>query len=137
MDGTGHRRSSFNAAVESAVSRPWVRQFEAAWESGQSPAIDAFLPANEPMRRAVLIELVHIDLERRLKRGEPARVENYLARYPVLPSNAAVVVELLAEEYILRLRENPNLQPSELFARFPEYAEQLRSELSGNSEVGI
>src|ERR1700735_425387 len=99
--------------------------------------IDAFLPANEPMRQAVLIELVHIDLERRLKRGEAVRVENYLARYPALASNAAATVELLAEEYIFRSRENPNLQPSELFERFPHCAEQLRIELSGKSEFGI
>ena len=35
-------------------------------------------------RSAVLVELVHIDLECRLKTGEPARVESYLERFPEL-----------------------------------------------------
>ena len=137
MVEAGHRQSSANAAVESAAWEPCVRRFEAAWQSGDTPAIDEFMPADDAMRQAALVELVHIDLERRLKRGERARVESYLARYPMLARDAAAVVELLAEEYVLRLRENPNLQPSKLFQRFPKYAEQLRKVLSANSEVGI
>ena len=61
-----------------------VKRFEQAWRQGPRPAIDDYLPAGDPLRVRVLIELVHIDLELRLKAGEAARVEEYLARYPEL-----------------------------------------------------
>jgi hypothetical protein len=41
----------------------------------------------------VLLELVHIELELRLKAGEAARVEAYLARCPELAGDRAVTLE--------------------------------------------
>src|SRR4051812_49628121 len=60
-----------------------IAQFEDLWLRGGRPALDDFLP-DGAARRAVLVELVHIDLEFRLKAGEAARVETYLGRYPEL-----------------------------------------------------
>ena len=57
-------------------------RFEAAWRQGQTPVIDAFLPAEPLQRQAVLIELVHADLEFRLRAGELIRVEEYLEATP-------------------------------------------------------
>ena len=39
---------------------------------------------SQAARLALLVELVHVELELRLKAGEPARVEEYLRRYPEL-----------------------------------------------------
>ena len=41
-------------------------------------------------------------MECRLKAGEPARVEEYLQRFPELGSNPDTVLELLCSEYELR-----------------------------------
>jgi hypothetical protein len=74
--------------VDSACER-----FEQAWRAGRRPALDDHLPAEDWLRRAVLVELAHMDLECRLKAGEPARAEDYLSRYPELagePSTAWV-----------------------------------------------
>ena len=60
-----------------------IRRFEAAWQSGP-PEISAYLPLEEPLRSAVLLELVQIDLEFRRKRGEAARFETYLPQFPEL-----------------------------------------------------
>ena len=57
---------------------------EAVAEGRRRPAIDDFLPKEGPDRLAVLIELVKVDMERRLKAGLTARVEDYLERYPEL-----------------------------------------------------
>ena len=84
----------------------WVRleriadRFEEAWRRGERPAIDAYLPPPEAAddRRSVLIELVHAEIEFRLGHDEPARVEEYLRRYPVLAQDRAVVWELIAAE---------------------------------------
>src|SRR5438270_1244266 len=82
------------ASVAGPASRPdkeiWqevdgvVQRFEKAWENGGRPAIDDFLPHDGPDRLPVLIELVHVDLERRLRAGEPARAQDYQERYPEL-----------------------------------------------------
>ena len=61
-----------------------VQRFEKAWQSGGRPAIDDFLPQDGPERLAVLKELVRVDMERRLRAGESARLEDYLERYPEL-----------------------------------------------------
>src|SRR6516225_2508115 len=81
-----------------------VRRFENAWRQGPRPLIDDYLPTGDPLRCRVLIELVHIDLELRLKAGEAARVEEYLAHYPELAANRAGTVELIAAEHELRRR---------------------------------
>ena len=66
----------------------FVRRFEEAWQNGGQPAIDDFLPKNGPERLAVLVELVHVDLERRLRAGESVRAEDYRQRYPELATFA-------------------------------------------------
>src|SRR5262245_16882023 len=85
------------SALEDAALR-----YENAWRQGPRPAIADYLPTDVLLRSRVLIELVHIDLELRLKAGETARVEDYLARYPELAGDMAILLELIAAEYDLR-----------------------------------
>src|SRR4051812_9314537 len=61
-----------------------LERFERAWRPGSPPGLEGYLPASAGQRWLVLIELVHADLECRLKAGMPARVECYLDRYPDL-----------------------------------------------------
>ncbi len=72
-----------------------VDRFETAWRDGQHPRLCNFLPAGEMERRAALLELVHIDLEFRLKAGESARAEEYLQQYPELGEDQAALIELI------------------------------------------
>ena len=74
----------------------FIQRFEEAWQIGGRPNINAFLPSDSQpaLYRAVLIELVEVDFERRLKLGEPARWEDYLDRYPQLAANPTVAFEL-------------------------------------------
>src|SRR5437879_231640 len=73
----------------------FVRRFEEAWRNGGRPTIDAFLPKAGPadVRRAVLIELIEVDLEQRLHASEPARREEYVERYPELAACLTAIVE--------------------------------------------
>ena len=89
-----------------------------------------YLPIDDPIRSRVLIELVHVDLELRLKAGEPARVEEYLARDPELPGDRAVIVELIAAEHDLRRRGEPGLALDEYLQRFPQYRAELGEEIA-------
>src|SRR5262245_53639670 len=102
-----------------------LRNFENAWRTGPRPLIEDYLPPAEPQRWAVLRELVSTDLEYRLKDGQPARVEDYLARYPGLKCDPQVELELIAAEWNLRRRREPGLAREEFLTRFPQHADAL------------
>src|SRR5262249_31955103 len=73
-----------------------LKAFEQAWRRGEAPALADYLLADGAERRALLVELIHTDLELRLTFGEPARVESYLARYPELAGDRRATLGLLA-----------------------------------------
>jgi serine/threonine protein kinase/WD40 repeat protein len=81
-----------------------VRQFETAWKQGRRPAIEDYLPPTENLRPAVLLELVHTDMEYRLKAGEEVRAETYLQRYPEVARDNQIVEILRDREHDLRRR---------------------------------
>src|SRR5262245_18801109 len=111
-----------------------IKAFEQSWQAGQAPAIADHLHGQGPLRQALLVELVHVDLEFRLKAGQPARVEPYLAAYPQLAADHPAVVELLAAERELRWRYQGAISPDEYRARFPQYADQLPGGLPGGAD---
>jgi serine/threonine protein kinase len=84
--------ADYEAAPASSAAESWqlievyLHPFERAWQSGSRPALEKFLPSEGSIsfRRRVLRELIEVDLERRRRAGEPARREEYLARYPEL-----------------------------------------------------
>src|SRR5579884_1815721 len=69
--------------------------FETAWRDGQYPHLPDFLPVGEIERRATLLELVHTDLEYRLKAGQSVRAEEYLQQYPELREEQEAMAELI------------------------------------------
>jgi WD40 repeat protein len=96
------QHTSERPASIGAMGEQYIDRFEEAWQQGQVPSIDDHLPPNGELRAAVLVELVHADLERRLERGEAVSVEDYLRRYPELSADAAVVLDLVNAESALR-----------------------------------
>jgi hypothetical protein len=107
----------------------YVERFEEAWHRRPSPCIEHFLPADAILFRPVLVELVHVDLEYRLKSGKEVHVESYLRRYPELADERDTVVELLAAEFQLRRRRR-KLTIEEFLSRFPEKQRDAYNELS-------
>ena len=74
-----------------------LNRFEDDWQNGQPPSLDAYLDLCPNQPDNLLQELVLIDLEYRLKRGEAARVEAYLRRFPGLAENRRFVLDLLRD----------------------------------------
>jgi hypothetical protein len=74
---------------------------------------------------------LHTDLEYRLKDGEPARVEDYLNRFPELKSDPEAELELITAELRLRRRREPGLALDEFLACFPRYEAELPSTQKG------
>jgi WD40 repeat protein len=106
-----------------------LKVFEAEWQAGKTPGIADFLTAVGADRAFLLIELVHLDLEFRIKRGEPVRVERYLEAYPELLEQTGLLLDLLAAEYCLRRRTERDLRLEEYYERFPQYAANLLERL--------
>jgi tetratricopeptide (TPR) repeat protein/tRNA A-37 threonylcarbamoyl transferase component Bud32 len=119
------------------VQEKLVLEFEDAWRAGRRPAIADHLPTEEPARGAVLVELVHAELEFRLRAGEPVRVETYLERYPELTERAQVVVELIAAEEAFRRKTEPTLTAGEFLHRFPQYRPELEQRFASGERSTV
>src|SRR5438067_2310708 len=112
-----------------------IKAFEDAWQRGERPSVDAFLPAGAAERRALLVELVHTDLECRIKAGEGIHVEVYLARYPELAGDSGAVLDLIVAEYRQRRRREADLTAAEYCHRFPQFSAQLQELLKDPPQI--
>lgn len=112
-----------------------IKEFEAAWRRGDAPSIDDFVGPDGPARHALLLELVHTDIELRLKSGESARIESYWGRYPHLFEDRGALLDLITAEYELRRRREHDLDPREYGRRFPDCWDELASRLAGIDRV--
>ena len=101
-----------------------IRRFERDWMAGRWPVLDDYLPDGDESSR-LLVELVHIDLEFRLKSGKPARAGDYLTRYPLLAADRATAIDLIRAEYDLRRRIDPSLTLEAVAAAYSEYDDVL------------
>ncbi len=61
-------------------------------------------------------------------RGEPLPVEIYLQLYPALQADRELVLDLVCHEILLRQRRGERPQPEEYYRRFPDAAEDLRTQ---------
>jgi WD40 repeat protein/serine/threonine protein kinase len=104
------------SSAQWATWQPLREQFEAAWRRGERPDLDQFLPPSAPLWQ--IVDLGAIDLEMRLKAGEPARVEQYLERYPKLGDNGDALAELATVEYEQR-RRREEVATEDYVKRFP------------------
>lgn len=120
-----HHSTQRLSQEEWALLEQVVERFEAAWRDGQPPVIEKFLEDSGVEPESLVSELVHTDLECRLKAGEAARVETYFARFPELSADRAKALGLIAAEFRLRRRREPDLESEEFFQRFPQYREDL------------
>lgn len=108
-----------------------VERFEKQWRTAGKAEIADFLSGDHSDERQVLLsELVKVDLEYRWARGEEARIESYLARFPQLGSVDDAPLELLIEELNARSRCQRLPDSAELQRRFPKRFEQLQPSLN-------
>jgi len=97
-----------------------VEAFEQAW-LGSRPKIAEFLQRHPERPQSLLVELVAIDLENRIKRGEPARIEEYLDTFPAIGDDTTAMRDLVAVEFRFRRRTELTLGVDEYCRRFPEH----------------
>src|SRR3954447_3705622 len=97
-----------------------IRRFEDAWQGRLRPDLESYLPTTLTDDTRLLVELVHIDLDFRLRNGEPARVEHYLERYPLLKNDRDALLDLIVAEYNLRRHWRADVAAEEYPQRFPQ-----------------
>jgi hypothetical protein len=111
-----------------------IQLFEQAYQQGERPQIDSYLRSGDTEQPTLLlVELIHIELELRIKSGEKASVEEYLARYPVLCQAAPVMLSLIQTERRFRQRCGAPDDLASYCDRFPELAAQLQRRFSSTS----
>jgi WD40 repeat protein len=108
-----------------------VERFESAWERGERPALEDYLPPSGPERPSALRELAHTDLEYRLKAGEAVGAEAYLGRFPELAADRAAALGLIEAEDRLLRRLGRGRPPEDYLRRFPQYGADLATRLPG------
>lgn len=124
----------------------FIDSFENAWRAGREPKITEILKqasahiVSDELRRALLHELISVDLEYRWKRsGGPKIVvdpfvahptlDHYAAAHPELGQVAGLPVELIAEEYRVRRHWGDMPDHAEFIGRFGERAGELAAAL--------
>ncbi len=111
-----------------------IHAFENALRSGDKPSISEYLGVDGPERRALLLELIHVELEFRLKDGQLASVETYLEKHSELTDDRRATLELIASEFTLRQRHQGEVALEEYRSRFPQYFDDLKHRLNRGSE---
>ena len=76
-------------------------RFEQAWRSGPRPDLGDYLAGTGDERSALFRELLKVELECRLKRGEQPAAEEYRRRFPEEGGPVAAVFEDLRREQAL------------------------------------
>ncbi|WP_425613734.1 serine/threonine-protein kinase PknK [Anatilimnocola sp. NA78] len=133
MNTTGHSQRS--DAPDPLGDDTWsgceglIREFEQAWRKGAPPQISDYLLPEDPRRSVMLRELMHVDLEYRVKAGQRTCVEYYLDQFPELVLDLDSVLDLIAAEYELRRRNESDLSSSEYNRRFPAFGNRIAERL--------
>ena len=81
-----------------------VREFRRALDRGERPALEAYLPEHGTQRKHALIEVVHEEMEFRIKAGESSVLGSYLERFPEIVDDPRALGELAMAELDLQRR---------------------------------
>src|SRR5205085_3928177 len=96
-----------------------VESFERAFARAGSADVADFLPAvDHPSYRDLLGELIRVEIELLWERKTPRTVETYLARFPLLQSDPALLGAIAFEEYRQRVQSGERVTPEEYHRHF-------------------
>jgi serine/threonine protein kinase len=108
---------------------PLARHLDKLWQRGQRPDVHSLLAAAGNLSPDELASVLRVDQWRRWQAGEPAPVEEYLARYPSLQEYPEAIIELILSELLLRETAGETARAEDFLCRFPAYAHRLKDEI--------
>jgi eukaryotic-like serine/threonine-protein kinase len=109
IDATMRPESTSTRAPDSVAweaMQETVRSFRRALSRGERPAIEAHLPRAAAERRMVLRELIHEELDVRIKAGDWPGLGTYLERFPEVADDAGFLADLAGAEAALGRRRD-------------------------------
>ncbi len=98
-------------------------KFDKSWGEKRLPAALRQLPADDPLRRPALLEMIKIDLEHRRKAGQKVRLEAYVKSFPELGAADDLPVDLIFAEYQVRRQFGTTANLADYAQRFPRQVE--------------
>lgn len=110
-----------------------LESFARAWDSATTPpAIYEHLPAHgSTVLKLILVELIKVDIDRRLQRGLDKPLEFYLQEFPDL-ADKSLPSDLVYEDYHLRRQAGRPVDHADYLRRFPTSANVLARLFDGN-----
>jgi hypothetical protein len=119
----------------SGVSLRIAHEFGAALERGERPSIADHLPRTDD--GAVLIRLLRVEMEYKLRHGVESSAAECIARFPRIAVDRAAVADLIEAEFALRSRGDPSLDRARFLARYPEFAADLTTAFTACPPAGV
>ncbi len=113
-----HSSSNMTAVIDA---------YEGALRSNLDPNLEDYLPASGADRTSMLVELLHVDLELRLRRGQPASVQEYAKRYPDLLPRKSDMLNLLQKEIQWQNKLGNNPEIGDYILLFPSLVDGIRT----------
>jgi serine/threonine protein kinase len=107
----------------------WLLEFDQGWHENLLAQTARALPLDQCLRRAALLEMVKIDLERKWHLGHSIALESYLTLYPELGSVDVLPPDVIAVEFEVRRQAGAAADWSDFSRRFPRQAPHLRQHL--------
>ncbi len=114
-----------------------VEQLEEAWKRGEEVSLAKFWRDRAPALRGALQDvdavrlaaLIKAEVRRRFKRGQPARISEYLEEFPEIRPFQNRVVSLVYEEFCLRNERGETVDLESFCAGYPDWKDVLTPQL--------
>lgn len=115
-----------NADQSLTVLERHLTGFLDAWERDAAPPdLWAYLPADEPLRKLTLVELIKIDLEYRWRVHRfPKVLDEYCREFPDLAKDG-IPPDLVYEEFHIRQQAGDDVSATEYLRAFPDQETEL------------
>lgn len=123
---TDNSKSTTDSLSSLTVLTEHLETFMTAWDENPPPEIAEFLPHDQNIRQAVLVELIKLDLEYRWGEGiDPMYLEDYLR---IIPEHQLtdIPLDLIYEEYHVRRTAGLEVDANEYVKRFPKQESEIR-----------
>lgn len=108
-----------------------AKQFEALWESSNSPPdVFAFLQQFDSLDPSDILQILLRDQQHRWRTDKPLQVEDYLVGIPAMAQNADRRLQLAVGEFQARHNSQASLSVADFVSRFSDISDSLRNKLS-------
>ena len=107
-----------------------ISQFESEFEDGDTPDLEEYFKRLPPDSLQLCHELLHTDLELRIRNGHHVRVEHYLDSFPAILEDEDFFDDLIFTELKVRRQYEPGLMMEEYSSRFPNRFRRVMKQFS-------